>query len=78
MKKLMITVAFGALLAQTGAFAQAAQDPQLQANASNAAVQEELDQPDGVAGGIFIVMLAFNAKAVLELARDGKRMLRGR
>lgn len=32
----------------------------------------------GVAAGIFVVMLVFNAKAVLELARDGKRMLRGR
>ena len=32
----------------------------------------------GVAGGIFLLMLVFNAKAVLELARDGKRMLRGR
>ena len=49
MKKLIITLAFGALIAQTGAFAQAAQDPQLQANASNAEVQAELDQPDGVA-----------------------------
>ena len=32
----------------------------------------------GVAAGIFVVMLAFNAKAVMELLRDGKRMLRGR
>ena len=32
----------------------------------------------GVAAGIFLLMLVFNAKAVLELARDGKRMLRGR
>ena len=32
----------------------------------------------GAAAGIFVVMLVFNAKAVLELARDGKRMLRGR
>lgn len=49
MKKLMITLACGALFAQTVAYGQAAQDPQLQANASNAAVQAELDQPDGVA-----------------------------
>ena len=49
MKKLMITLACGALFAQTIAYGQAAQDPQLQANASNAAVQAELDQPDGVA-----------------------------
>ena len=32
----------------------------------------------GGAAGIFLLMLVFNAKAVLELARDGKRMLRGR
>ena len=31
-----------------------------------------------VAGGIFVVMLAFNAKAVVELLRNGKRMLRER
>ena len=49
MKKLMITLACGVLLAGGSAFGQAAQDPQLQANASNAAVQAELDQPDGVA-----------------------------
>lgn len=49
MNKLMIVVACGALFAQSAVFAQAAQDPQLQANASNAAVQAELDQPDGVA-----------------------------
>ncbi len=30
------------------------------------------------AGGIFAGMLVFNARAVLELLRDGKRMLRGR
>ena len=48
MKELMIAVASGMLLVQ-GAFAQAAQDLQLQANAGNAAVQAELDQPDGVA-----------------------------
>ena len=49
MNKLMIAAACGALFAQTAVFGQAAQDPQLQANASNAAVQQELDQPDGVA-----------------------------
>lgn len=49
MNKLMITVACGFVLAQSAAFAQAVQDPQLQANASNPAVQQELDQPDGVA-----------------------------
>ncbi len=48
MKKLLIA-ACGMVIAQTTAFAQAAQDPQLQANAGNAAVQQELDQPDGVA-----------------------------
>ena len=32
----------------------------------------------GVAAGIFVVMLAVNAKAMIELLRDGKRMLRGR
>ena len=32
----------------------------------------------GVAAGIFAVMLAFNAKAVVELLRNGKRMLRDR
>lgn len=49
MKKLMMILACGALFAQGAAYGQAAQDPQLQANASNAAVQAELDQPDGVA-----------------------------
>ena len=49
MNKLMISLACGALFAQTVAYGQTAQDPQLQANASNAAVQAELDQPDGVA-----------------------------
>ena len=49
MSKLLMTVACGIVIAHTSAFAQAAQDPQLQANASNAAVQQELDQPDGVA-----------------------------
>ena len=49
MKKLMIVMGVSALLSQASAFAQAGQDPQLQANASNAAVQAELDQPDGVA-----------------------------
>ena len=49
MNKLMTTLACGALFAQVAAYGQAAQDPQLQANASNAAVQAELDQPDGVA-----------------------------
>jgi hypothetical protein len=49
MKKLMITLACGVLLTGGSAFGQATQDPQLQANASNAAVQAELDQPDGVA-----------------------------
>ncbi|MDO5305409.1 MAG: hypothetical protein Q4E87_07540 [bacterium] len=48
MKELMIAVVSGMLLVQ-GAFAQTAQDLQLQANAGNAAVQAELDQPDGVA-----------------------------
>ena len=32
----------------------------------------------GVAAGIFVVLLAFNAKAVVELLRNGKRMLRER
>ena len=32
----------------------------------------------GVAAGIFVVLLAVNAGAVMELLRDGKRMLRGR
>lgn len=49
MNKLMIAVACGALVVQSVAYGQAAQDPQLQANAGNAAVQAELDQPDGVA-----------------------------
>lgn len=49
MNKLIMTVACGIVFAHSSAFAQAAQDPQLQANASNAAVQQELDQPDGVA-----------------------------
>lgn len=49
MNKLVMTVACGIVFAHSSAFAQAAQDPQLQANASNAAVQQELDQPDGVA-----------------------------
>lgn len=49
MRKLMITLACGALFAQTVAYGQAEQDPQLQANASNTDVQAELDQPDGVA-----------------------------
>lgn len=49
MNKLMIAVACGALFAQNAVFGQAAQDPQLQANAANAEVQAELDQPDGVA-----------------------------
>lgn len=49
MNKLMIAVACGALFAQNAVFGQAAQDPQLQANASSAAVQAKLDQPDGVA-----------------------------
>ncbi len=48
MKKLMI-VACGFMFAQVAVFAQAAQDPQLQANASDAAVQQELSEPDGVA-----------------------------
>lgn len=49
MKKLMMALACGALFAQTVAYGQAADDPQLQANASNAAVQEKLSEPDGVA-----------------------------
>lgn len=50
MKKLMIMMACAALFTQIGAFAQAAQqDPQLQANASSAAVQDKLSEPDGVA-----------------------------
>lgn len=49
MNKLMIAVACGALFAQNAVFGQAVQDPQLQANAANAEVQAELDQPDGVA-----------------------------
>lgn len=49
MNKLMIAVACGALFAQNAVFGQASQDPQLQANAANAEVQAELDQPDGVA-----------------------------
>lgn len=49
MNKLMIAVACGALFAQNAVFGQAVQDPQLQANAGNAQVQAELDQPDGVA-----------------------------
>lgn len=49
MKNLAITMVAVALFAHSGAFAQSAQDPQLQANASDAAVQAELDQPDGVA-----------------------------
>ena len=32
----------------------------------------------GLAGGIFLLMLVFNAKAIVELLKDGKRMLRGR
>ena len=32
----------------------------------------------GAAAGIFVVMLAFNARAIIELLRDGKRMLRRR
>lgn len=49
MNKVRITLVCSAFLAHLAAFGQAAQDPQLQANASNAAVQAELDQPDGVA-----------------------------
>lgn len=49
MNKLIIAVACGALFVQNAVFGQAAQDPQLQANASSAAVQAKLDQPDGVA-----------------------------
>lgn len=49
MNKLMIAVACGALFAQNAVFGQAVQDPQLQTNATNAQVQAELDQPDGVA-----------------------------
>jgi len=49
MNKLMIAVACGALAVQSTVYGQAVQDPQLQANAGNAAVQAELDQPDGVA-----------------------------
>ena len=49
MNKLMIAVACGALIAQNAVFGQAVQDPQLQTNATNAQVQAELDQPDGVA-----------------------------
>lgn len=45
----MMTVVCGALLAQSGLFGQEAQDPQLQANAANAAVQAKLSEPDGVA-----------------------------
>ncbi|MBQ1982293.1 MAG: polysaccharide biosynthesis C-terminal domain-containing protein, partial [Clostridia bacterium] len=32
----------------------------------------------GAAAGIFVTMLAFNARAIMELLKDGKRMLRGR
>lgn len=32
----------------------------------------------GAAAGVFVLMVAFNARAILELLRDGKRMLRGR
>ena len=49
MKKLMATMVCGVLFAQVGVFAQAAQDPQLQANAASAAVQGKLSEPDGVA-----------------------------
>lgn len=49
MNKLIMTVACGVAFAHLSAIAQATQDPQLQANASNAIVQQELDQPDGVA-----------------------------
>lgn len=49
MKKLMIAAVCASLFAQNAVFGQAAQDPQLQANAANADVQAELDQPDGVA-----------------------------
>ena len=49
MNKLIIAVACGAIFVQNAVFGQAAQDPQLQANASSAAVQAKLDQPDGVA-----------------------------
>lgn len=49
MNKLVMIVACGIVFANASAFAQAAQDPQLQVNAANAIVQQELDQPDGVA-----------------------------
>ena len=32
----------------------------------------------GVAAGVFALMLALNIRPILELLRDGKRMLRGR
>ncbi len=32
----------------------------------------------GAAAGVFVLLAAFNARAILELLRDGKRMLRGR
>ena len=32
----------------------------------------------GVAAGIFVIMLACNARAIMEFLKDGKRMLRGR
>ena len=48
MNKMMIAAICGAVSTMC-AFGQTAQDPQLQANAANAEVQAELDQPDGVA-----------------------------
>jgi hypothetical protein len=49
MNKLVLTLAGSALFGCASVFGQAAQDAQLQSNASNTAVQAELDQPDGVA-----------------------------
>ena len=48
MNKMMIAAICG-VVSTTCAFGQATQDPALQQNAAAPAVQEELDQPDGVA-----------------------------
>jgi hypothetical protein len=32
----------------------------------------------GAAAGVFVLILAFNIRPILELLRDGKRILRGR
>jgi len=52
MNKFAAMLACGAMAASTVALGQAVQDPCLQANAGNAVVQTELNQPDGVAFAI--------------------------